>query len=138
MLTNQRRLVLVAFAPLLTMAIALDGCRRDGADPAGAVLPATDPTGLGGRDSGVAHATPPAPAPGGQERETRAVPWASWPMPNARLPGLPHPHDYDLTTPDVARDRVTGLEWQRKLPNQFFTYQDAGQHCADLRLAGHS
>ncbi|MES1204805.1 MAG: DUF1566 domain-containing protein [Pseudomonadota bacterium] len=59
-------------------------------------------------------------------------------MPNARLPGLPHPHDYDLATTGVVLDRVTGLMWQRSAPNQFFTFSDAGRHCAELRLAGHA
>ncbi|MES1208678.1 MAG: DUF1566 domain-containing protein [Pseudomonadota bacterium] len=59
-------------------------------------------------------------------------------MPNARLPGLPHPHDYDLATAGVVLDRVTGLMWQRSAPNQFFTFANAGRHCADLRLAGHA
>lgn len=70
----------------------------------------------------------PVPAP--------AEPWALWPMPNARLPGLPHPHDYDTGVPDVVTDRVTGLMWERLVPNQFFTFESAATHCASLALAG--
>lgn len=58
-------------------------------------------------------------------------------MPNARLSGLPHPHDYDTSVPDVVSDRVTGLMWQRLVPNRFFTFESAAAQCASLTLAGH-
>jgi hypothetical protein len=64
-------------------------------------------------------------------------PWARWPMPNAPLPGLPHPHDYDLGTPDVVVDRLTGLMWQRRSSSSLMTWTKAQQACTDLRLAGH-
>ena len=58
-------------------------------------------------------------------------------MPNVRLPGLPNPHSYDTQTPGVVVDRVTGLIWQRKLPEKFYTFQDAERQCDGLALAGH-
>jgi hypothetical protein len=63
--------------------------------------------------------------------------WASWPMPNARLPGLPNPHSYDMRTEGVVLDLVTGLMWQRIAPNKFFTFKDAERECDRLRVAGH-
>ncbi len=63
--------------------------------------------------------------------------WAGWPMPNAHLPGLPNPHDYDVTMPGVVTDRITGLMWQRGLSNTLLTWPKAQQQCADLTLAGH-
>lgn len=59
-------------------------------------------------------------------------------MPNAPLPGLPHPHDYELGAPDVVVDRITGLMWQRRLSNGLMSWAKAQQACADLTLAGHS
>jgi hypothetical protein len=58
-------------------------------------------------------------------------------MPNVRLAGLPNPHSYDTQIPGVVVDRVTGLQWQRSLPDKFFTWQDAERHCDGLALAGH-
>jgi hypothetical protein len=63
--------------------------------------------------------------------------WARWPMPNAPLPGLPNPRRYDTRTKDVVVDHVTGLMWQRTLPNTFLTFQNAGRQCDQLTLAGH-
>lgn len=57
-------------------------------------------------------------------------------MPNPRLPGLPHPHDYDVSTPGVVVDRVTGLMWQRQLANTYASWQQARQRCESLSLAG--
>jgi hypothetical protein len=138
MLPHQRRFVLVAFGPLLAMTGPLDGCRRGDAGTARSELSARRPGGLGTPPSAVEHPPTVAAAPRNDEIDTSTAAWATWPMPNARLRGLPHPHQYDLATAEVVRDRVTGLEWQRRLPNQFFTYQEAGRHCAELRLAGHS
>jgi hypothetical protein len=58
-------------------------------------------------------------------------------MPNVHLAGLPNPQSYDTKTPGVVIDRVTGLMWQRNLPNKFFTFADAGPECDRLTLAGH-
>ncbi len=57
-------------------------------------------------------------------------------MPNAPLPGLPNPHNYEVTSDGVVGDRVTGLMWQRDTPNEFFTFETAQQHCSTLTLAG--
>ena len=58
-------------------------------------------------------------------------------MPIVPLAGLPNPQSYDTKTPGVVVDRVTGLMWQRNLPNKFFTFADAGPECERLALAGH-
>ena len=58
-------------------------------------------------------------------------------MPNVRLPALPNPHSYDTQTPGVVVDRVTGLIWQRNLPEKFYTFQEAERQCDRLDLAGH-
>jgi hypothetical protein len=58
-------------------------------------------------------------------------------MPNVHLPGLPNPRNYDTATDGVVIDRVTGLMWQRKLPNTFLTFDQAQRHCDELTLAGH-
>jgi hypothetical protein len=58
-------------------------------------------------------------------------------MPNVPLPGLPNPRRYDTTTPGVVVDRVTGLAWQRSLPNTFLNFDGAVRHCAGMTLAGH-
>ncbi len=138
MTTIWRRFVAAAFAPLLTVTIAVGGCHGGGAGTASSAVSASDSGGPGALDSAVEHGSAAAAAPGQPDRSPVVDGWARWPMPNARLPGLPHPHDYDLATPDVVLDRVTGLVWQRRLPDQFFTFQDAGRQCAELRLAGHS
>jgi hypothetical protein len=67
----------------------------------------------------------------------RPDPWARWPMPNVPLPGLPNPRRYDTGTNGVVVDQVTGLMWQRTLPNTFLTFQNAGRQCDELTLAGH-
>ncbi len=58
-------------------------------------------------------------------------------MPNVRLAGLPNPHSYDTQTPGVVVDRVTGLIWQRNLPEKFYTFEAAQRQCDGLDLAGH-
>ena len=58
--------------------------------------------------------------------------WATWPMPNAVLPGLPHPHDYE-TDVAVVTDKVTGLMWQRNLSETFATFSDAVKMCDELK-----
>jgi hypothetical protein len=101
------------------------GCQRERREPA----PATRIVAI----ARVADASPPA-----NSRPPAAVEkWARWPMPNVRLPGLPHPHSYETQTAGVVVDRVTGLIWQRNLPDKFYTFDDAGRQCAGLELAGH-
>jgi hypothetical protein len=58
-------------------------------------------------------------------------------MPNVRLPGLPHPHSYDTLVPGLVVDRVTGLMWQRNLPDKFLSFPAAQRQCEELTLAGH-
>ena len=102
----------------------------------------------------VAADTAPAPSPAARDRDAGATgdarvaaapsaaastaeAWARWPMPNANLPGLPNRHSYDTQTPGVVVDRITGLMWQRRLPNQFLTWQKAREACRDLSLGDH-
>jgi hypothetical protein len=80
----------------------------------------------------------PTPSPPPVSRPHAAVEkWARWPMPNVRLAGLPNPHSYDTQTPGVVVDRVTGLIWQRNLPEKFYTFGAAQRQCDGLELAGH-
>jgi hypothetical protein len=58
-------------------------------------------------------------------------------MPNAPRKGLPHPHRYETTTDGVVVDSVTGLMWQRLLPNKFFTFEGAVRRCEEMTLGGH-
>ena len=111
-------------------------CRRRDEPPAPAAVarPAVD-----------AAAAIPVPAPPADVAPPRRAvrprapveAWASWPMPNAPLPGLPNPHSYDRSIAGVVVDEVTGLMWQRSLPNKFFTFEDAERQCDRLTLAGH-
>jgi hypothetical protein len=58
-------------------------------------------------------------------------------MPNARLPGLPNPQSYDTATANVVIDRITGLMWQRNVPNKFLSFQDAQRKCDGMSLGGY-
>ena len=82
------------------------------------------------------------PASGGADmcsRTCSSTAWALWPMPNpASLPGLPHPANYDTSTPGVVTDKVTGLMWQRSVDPGTYTWADAKTYCANLALAGFS
>ena len=118
--------------PLLFAVLPLGGgCQRGHRPPSSAT-----PIAAGGRaaDASPATATSPRPA----LRPHAAVEkWARWPMPNVRLAGLPNPHSYDTQTPGVVVDRVTGLVWQRNLPDKFYTFAEAERQCDRLDLAGH-
>jgi hypothetical protein len=59
-------------------------------------------------------------------------------MPNARLPGLPNPQSYDTATANVVIDRLTGLMWQRNIPNKFLTFAEAQRKCDGLSLGGYT
>src|SRR5436305_13316439 len=112
---TRRRSGAVAFAPLLTAAVALGGCRAGGG-AAGAAPDAAGPKGVDALGGATARE---AGGAGGAGGHVDAYPagdaWARWPMPNARLPGLPHAQSYDTPTSEVVVDRVTGLMWQRRL-----------------------
>jgi Protein of unknown function (DUF1566) len=99
----------------LAVALGVAGCRD--------AKPAPEPLGEGG------PASPPVSA-----FQTQS--WAIWPMPNA-APGLPNPQSFDVQPGSLVLDRITGLMWQRKLDDQQLTFASAGQHCADLSLAGY-
>jgi hypothetical protein len=122
---------------VLGMICAEAGCQPGPPPPGQAVTPVIDA-------ATTAAVGGPRPADAAADRAAasdrpHALPeaWARWPMPNARLPGLPNPHNYDTRTPDVVVDRVTGLMWQRNLPNKFWTFRDAARQCDQLTLAGH-
>jgi Protein of unknown function (DUF1566) len=124
-------------AAALALALGIASCGRSEPPPAprGSAgdhpgpVPRTEATSGGSDGSGKREpATTARPA---------VDPWARWPMPNAHLPGLPHPHRYDTTADGVVVDQVTGLMWQRRLPNAFFTFDGAGRHCDEMTLAGH-
>lgn len=59
--------------------------------------------------------------------------YASWPMPGT--PG--HARDYQVSA-DTVLDRVTGLEWQRTVSPDSFTWAQAQTYCSDLALNGKS
>ena len=113
---------------VLTLLLLAGGCERGHREPS--------PIVAGARTTDAASPRPPAPPPA--SRPHAAVEkWARWPMPNVRLAGLPNPHSYDTQTPGVVVDRVTGLTWQRNLPEKFYTFQEAQRQCDRLDLAGH-
>ncbi len=133
------------FAPLLLFTVGLVGCHgggaeRSSADAAGTKGVSTLDGAVAGETGATAGHTGAAGGTGGHAEASYPAgdPWARWPMPNARLPRLPHPHSYDTSTPEVVVDRVTGLMWQRELPQKFYTFAEAGRHCANLDLGEHS
>jgi hypothetical protein len=65
------------------------------------------------------------------------APWATWPMPNTPSSGLPNPQSYDLRMAGVVIDQVTGLMWQRGVPNTFRTWDDAQRDCGEMTLSGY-
>jgi cysteine-rich repeat protein len=64
--------------------------------------------------------------------------WAQWPMPNS--PGSPLPNDaaYDVSTPNVVRDLVTRLVWQREAQSEPLDWATAASACSSLELGGWS
>jgi uncharacterized protein DUF1566 len=111
--------------PLLLALLSWSGgCQRGHREPA-----AAPPIVVGARTADAASPPPP-------RSHATVEKWARWPMPNVRLPGLPNPHSYDTQTPGVVVDRVTGLIWQRNLPEKFYTFQAAQRQCDSLALAG--
>ena len=64
-------------------------------------------------------------------------PWATWPMPNSPLPGLPNPQSYDTRIPGVVVDQVTGLMWQRSASNRLEPFTGAERECERLSLGGY-
>ena len=61
--------------------------------------------------------------------------WASWPMPNSEA-GLPHQARYTDRGNGTVRADVTCLTWQRAAPARTYTFTEANQYCAGLRLDG--
>ena len=125
---------MVAFAlgVLVALCAGAAGCQQAIPTQSAVAVPATNAP----NDASVAQ-----PASGAKVHSAplrgAIDPWARWPMPNARLPGLPNRHAYDTATPGVVVDRVSGLMWQRRLPNTFLTRADAERQCDGLVLGGH-
>jgi hypothetical protein len=114
--------------------VASAGCGRGGDPPRQAIFSSSaDAASTGG--AAARSAAPP-------ERPVRPPPagvaWARWPMPNPRLPGLPNPQSYDTTVPNAVVDRITGLMWQRNVPNKFLTFREAQRKCDGMSLGGHT
>lgn len=96
-----------------------------------------------GVDAGGDEPQPVAPADAQPDSAAAAQPdsaaaacLTAWPMPNPPSTGLPHPQDYDTSMPDVVRDNVTGLLWQRSTFPAGYNWNDANAACADLTLGG--
>ncbi len=68
--------------------------------------------------------------------------WALWPMPNSPVDvegGAPNLERYTNNGDGTVTDDVTGLMWQRTLPNaDTFDQNAAVMQCQGLSLAGHS
>ena len=125
------------------VAHGLGGCRDGKVAPSepvtssaaggAALAAATKADGAGGA-AGAAAAAKAAPFVPREPPEA----WATWPMPNAQLPGLANPQSYDTTSNRlVVTDLVTNLMWQRDVENTFVPFDDAQRACAALRLIGH-
>jgi hypothetical protein len=83
----------------------------------------------------------------GPEAYTCLGRWADWPMPDP-TPGARTAPSYDLSTPDVVKDNVTGLLWQQNppptyegcskqidMPGDACSKLEANDYCARLDLA---
>ena len=125
-------MVALGLGALVTLLAGAAGCQQASPTQSAGAVPATNTR----KDASVAQPASDAKVHSATLRGT-IDPWARWPMPNARLPGLPNQHAYDTATPGVVVDRVSGLMWQRKLPNTFLTRADAERQCDDLVLGGH-
>ena len=119
-----------ALGVLVTLLAGAGGCQQSGPTQSPVAAPAT-------KAASVAQPASDAKKVHSSTLRGAIDPWARWPMPNARLPGLPNQHAYDTETPGVVVDRVSGLMWQRRLPNTFLTRADAERQCDDLALGGH-
>jgi hypothetical protein len=126
------------------LAALLGGCRAEGRSPGApeaSVDTAVSPAARTG--GGVAAETNAAPdgAPSDDTAEfvprAPVQPWATWPMPNSRLPGLPNPQNYDTRIPGVVLDQVTGLMWQRSAASTLQTFVGAQKECERLSLGGY-
>jgi hypothetical protein len=115
---------------LLLLGISLCGCASTAAGPAGADA---------GGDAPQPEVSPDAPSDAASDAAPDAAAatcLTAWPMPNPPSTGLPHPQDYDTSAPEVVRDNVTGLLWQRSTFPAGYNWNDANAACADLTLGG--
>jgi hypothetical protein len=68
--------------------------------------------------------------------------WALWPMPNPAGLGLPNAALYDAADPDVVKDKVTGLTWEKDVDPARYLWDGTGgpgsvqAYCAGLAKAG--
>jgi hypothetical protein len=109
----------------------------------GSTTPSPDAAVPGPADAATEAAAPPPPtADAAAEAADAPAPpascgaspgggvWAAWPMPDAT-------RGYDLSTPGIAVDRVTGLGWQRVLSPELHDWAGARATCDCLTLGGY-
>jgi hypothetical protein len=101
------------------------GCREHKSEPSGAVPPPPD-------EARPSAALEPDRAPAKPERCH-----AAWPMPNVPGSHLPNAQTFDTSDPDVAKDRVTGLSWQRAVDAKGYPMRQGAAYCRGLTLGGH-
>jgi hypothetical protein len=128
---------------LTALLILLGSCGESASPPADASVdrggmpdtgePPDRPPDRGGSD--LAADAPVADAPVACAVTEPRSRWATWPIPH---PGAgTNAHSYDLGSPGVVVDRVTGLVWQRALDEGMYTWAEATSRCACLSLGGH-
>jgi hypothetical protein len=62
-------------------------------------------------------------------------------MPNGQVDvtaGAPNPASYTDNGDGTVTDNVTGLMWQRAVPADTYSWEQAKAYCPTLKLAGHS
>ena len=101
----------------------------DAGAPTRASSSATSSSGTGGKSSSGAPMACDAGAPD--------LAWAAWPMPNPAGALAPNAVVYDVATPGVVVDTVTGLWWQRAVDAGKLDWPSAKAYCEGLSLAGH-
>jgi hypothetical protein len=62
--------------------------------------------------------------------------WAMWRMPNPATANLPNPVHYTDLGGGTVRDDVTCLVWQRDVPEDSYSWEEAKDYCSSLPLAG--
>jgi hypothetical protein len=127
------------FGPLIVAASCLGGCQDHKSTPAAALEPADGRAVALAVDGGGPTAQAGVAAVAREPFVPREAPeaWATWPMPNSELPGLPNPQKYEAQAGGVVVDEITGLMWQRNVANEFVTFDDAQRECGQLKLAGY-
>jgi hypothetical protein len=65
-----------------------------------------------------------------------ATGWAMWRMPNPAAAQLPNPSSYTDLGDGTVRDDVTCLVWQRDVPEDGYSWDEAASYRGDMSLAG--